>query len=135
MKAGKQTTLRRRATIAGIGVHSGLPVTLTLNPAEADSGVVFVRCGVNGGPERELRATARAVTATELATVLGDGSGVLVSTVEHVMPALCGLAIDNCVVEIDGPEAPIMDGSAAAFVDAIVAAGVATLASPRRYFK
>lgn len=135
MKAGKQTTLRKRATVAGIGVHSGLPVTLTLNPADADSGVVFVRCGMNGEPHRELRATARAVTATELATVLGDGTGVFVSTVEHVMSALCGLGVDNCIVEIDGPEAPIMDGSAAAFVEAIDAAGVVRLAAPRRYFK
>jgi len=135
MKAGKQTTLRKRATVSGIGVHSGLPVTLTLNPADADSGVVFVRCGINGEPDRELHATARAVTATELATVLGDGSGVFVSTVEHIMSALCGLGIDNCVVEIDGPEAPIMDGSAAAFVEAIDAAGVATLNAPRRFFK
>ena len=135
MKAGKQTTLRKRATVSGIGVHSGLPVTLTLNPADADSGVVFVRCGINGEPDRELHATARAVTATELATVLGDGSGVFVSTVEHIMSALCGLGIDNCVVEIDGPEAPIMDGSAAAFVEAIDAAGVSTLNAPRRFFK
>jgi UDP-3-O-[3-hydroxymyristoyl] N-acetylglucosamine deacetylase len=94
-----------------------------------------VRCGVNGEPERELRATARAVTATELATVLGDESGVLVATVEHVMAALCGLGVDNCVVEIDGPEAPIMDGSAAAFVDAIDRVGIVTLSAPRRYFK
>lgn len=135
MKAGTQTTLRKSATIAGIGVHSALPVTLTLNPAEVDSGVVFVRCGVDGAPERELRATARAVTATELATVLGDETGVLVATVEHVMAALCGLGVDNCIVEIDGPEAPIMDGSAAAFVDAIDRAGIVTLAAPRRYFK
>ncbi len=135
MKAGKQTTLRKRATVSGIGVHSGLPVTLTLNPADADSGVVFVRCGIAGAPDRELHATARAVTATELATVLGDGSGVFVSTVEHIMSALCGLGVDNCVVEIDGPEAPIMDGSAAAFVDAIDAVGIATLHAPRRFFK
>jgi UDP-3-O-[3-hydroxymyristoyl] N-acetylglucosamine deacetylase len=135
MKAGKQTTLRKRATVAGIGVHSGLPVSLTLNPADADSGVVFVRTGVNGQPDRELRASARAVTATELATVLGDGSGVFVSTVEHIMSALCGLGVDNCVVEIDGPEAPIMDGSAAAFVEAIDAAGIGTLAAARRCFK
>ena len=135
MKAGKQTTLRKRATITGIGVHSGLPVTLTLNPAEADSGVVFVRCGINGEPDRELRATARAVTATELATVLGDGSGVFVSTVEHVMSALCGLGVDNCIVEIDGPEAPIMDGSAGAFVDAIDSVGIVMLSAARRYFK
>jgi UDP-3-O-[3-hydroxymyristoyl] N-acetylglucosamine deacetylase len=135
MKAGKQTTLRKRTSVAGTGVHSGLPVTLTMSPADADSGVVFVRCGINGEPERELRATARSVTATELATVLGDDSGVFVSTVEHVMAALCGLGVDNCVVEIDGPEAPIMDGSAAPYVAAIDRAGIVSLPAPRRYFK
>jgi UDP-3-O-[3-hydroxymyristoyl] N-acetylglucosamine deacetylase len=135
MKAGKQTTLRKRTSIAGTGVHSGLPVTLTMSPAAADSGIVFVRCGLDGAPERELRACARSVTATELATVLGDESGVFVSTVEHVMAALCGLGVDNCIVEIDGPEAPIMDGSAAPYVAAIDQAGIVSLAAPRRYFK
>jgi len=135
MKAGKQTTLRQRMSLAGTGVHSGLPVTLTMSPADADSGVVFVRCGVNGEPERELRATACSVTATELATVLGDETGVFVSTIEHVMAALCGLGVDNCIVEIDGPEAPIMDGSAAPYVAAIDQAGIVSLPAPRRYFK
>jgi UDP-3-O-[3-hydroxymyristoyl] N-acetylglucosamine deacetylase len=135
MKAGRQTTLRKRVSVAGTGVHSGLPVTLVMSPAGADSGIVFVRSGIDGQPERELRAKACSVTATDLATVLGDGSGVFVSTVEHVMAALCGLGVDNCVVEIDGPEAPIMDGSAAPFVAAIDRAGVVSLAAPRRYFK
>jgi UDP-3-O-[3-hydroxymyristoyl] N-acetylglucosamine deacetylase len=135
MKAGRQTTLRKRVSVAGTGVHSGLPVTLAMNPADANSGIVFVRSGIDGQPERELRAKACSVTATDLATVLGDESGVFVSTVEHVMAALCGLGVDNCIVEIDGPEAPIMDGSAAPFVAAIDRAGVVSLAAPRRYFK
>jgi UDP-3-O-[3-hydroxymyristoyl] N-acetylglucosamine deacetylase len=135
MTVGRQTTLRQSTVIAGIGVHSGLPVKLTLHPAQTDSGVVFVRTGANGSPDRELRASARAITTSELATVLGDESGVLVATVEHVMSALCGLGVDNCIVEIDGPEAPIMDGSAAAFVDAIDHAGIITATVPRRYFK
>src|SRR4029453_915148 len=116
--------------IAGTGVHSGLPVTLTLNPADANSGVVFVRAGHNGEPDRELRASACSVTATELATVLGDEHGVFASPVEHVMAALCGLGVDNCIVEIDGPEAPILDGSAAPYVTAIDKAGAVPL--PRR---
>jgi len=135
MKAGRQTTLGERASVAGIGVHSGLPVTLTLHPADASTGVVFVRCGPDGRPEREIRANARSVTATELATVLGDAAGPGVSTIEHIMAALCGLGVDNVIVELDGPEAPIMDGSAAAFVSAIDQAGVVTLAAPRRYTK
>jgi len=135
MKQGRQTTLRKRTAIAGVGVHSGLPVSLTLNPADAHSGVVFVRTGIDGRPDRELRATACAVTATELATVLGDENGMFVSTVEHVMAALCGLGIDNCIVEIDGPEAPILDGSAQPYVAAIDKAGIVSLNAPRRYFK
>jgi UDP-3-O-[3-hydroxymyristoyl] N-acetylglucosamine deacetylase len=135
MKAGRQTTLRKRVSVCGTGVHSGASITLTMSPADADTGVVFVRCGVNGEPERELRANARSVTSTDFATVLGDESGVFVSTVEHVMAALCGLGVDNCIVEIDGPEAPIMDGSAAPYVAAIDQAGIVALAAPRRYFK
>src|SRR5215204_2820050 len=135
MKAGRQTTLRKRTSIRGIGVHSGAPITLTMNPADADCGVVFVRNGVNGEPEREMRATADSVTSTDLATVLGDESGTFVSTVEHVMAALCGLGVDNCIVEIDGPEAPIMDGSAAPFVAAIDQVGLVTLPVPRRYIR
>ena len=65
MKAGKQTTLRQQTAVSGIGVHSGLPATLTMLPAEADTGIVFVRCGIGGEPDREVRAEFRAVTATE----------------------------------------------------------------------
>ena len=135
MKAGRQTTLRDRIAVSGIGIHSGRPVTLTLHPADAGTGVVFIRCGLNGKPELEIRANAGSVTATELATVLGDAAGPGVSTIEHIMAALCGLGVDNCVIELDGPEAPIMDGSAAPFVDAIDQVGVAFLTAPRRYTK
>src|ERR1700755_43154 len=135
MKAGRQTTLRQQTAVSGIGVHSGLPATLTILPAEADTGIVFVRCGVGGQPDREVRATFRAVTATEFQTVLGDAHGPLCSTAEHVLAALSGLGIDNAVIEIDGPEVPIMDGSAAPFVEAIDRAGLITLAMPRRYIR
>ena len=135
MKAGKQTTLRNPASASGIGVHSGLPATLTMLPAEADTGIVFVRCGQLGEPDREIRADFRAVTATEFATVLGDADGPLCSTAEHVLAALSGLGIDNAVIEIDGAAVPIMDGSAAAFVAAIDEAGVVTLPVPRRYIR
>jgi UDP-3-O-[3-hydroxymyristoyl] N-acetylglucosamine deacetylase len=135
MLAGSQTTLRSDATVAGIGVHSGSPVTLTLHPAEADTGIVFLRPGLNGQCDRELVADYRSVTATEFATVLGDETGPAVSTTEHVLAALHGLGVDNVVVEVDGPEVPIMDGSAEPFVAAIDQAGIATLAEPRRYIK
>jgi UDP-3-O-[3-hydroxymyristoyl] N-acetylglucosamine deacetylase len=132
---GSQTTLRSDATVAGIGVHSGSPVTLTLHPAEANTGIVFLRPGLNGQCDRELVADYRSVTATEFATVLGDATGPAVSTTEHLLAALHGLGVDNVVVEVDGPEVPIMDGSAEPFVAAIDQAGIATLAEPRRYIK
>jgi UDP-3-O-[3-hydroxymyristoyl] N-acetylglucosamine deacetylase len=135
MKAARQTTLRDSITLTGIGVHSGLPVTLTIHPAEIDCGIRFLRSGVDGCPDREVRADVRAVTATEFATVLGDTAGPLCSTAEHVLAALSGLGVDNAVIEIDGPEVPIMDGSAAPFVAAIEQAGIVTLAAPRRYIR
>src|SRR5215470_1005667 len=135
MKAGKQTTLCDEASVSGIGVHSGSPVTLTLHPADAGTGIVFLRTGLPGRSDCEIRADVRAVTATEFATVLGDDGGPLCATAEHVLAALRGLGVDNAVVEIDGPEVPIMDGSAEAFVAAIDRAGVVTLGAPRRYIK
>jgi UDP-3-O-[3-hydroxymyristoyl] N-acetylglucosamine deacetylase len=135
MKGAKQTTLRDHVAVSGIGVHSGAPVTLTLHPADDDTGIIFQRVSADGTPEREIRADVRAVTATEFATVLGDAKGPLCSTAEHLLAALRGLHVDNVVVEIDGPEVPIMDGSAAAFVDALDQAGLTTRALPRRYIE
>ena len=135
MQAGRQTTLREQVAVSGIGVHSGWPATVTLHPAQADTGIVFVRCGASGENDRELPANFRSVTATEFATVLGDKSGPAVSTTEHVLAALFGLGVDNAVVEVDGPEIPIMDGSAAAFVAAIDRAGVVATSVRRRYIK
>jgi UDP-3-O-[3-hydroxymyristoyl] N-acetylglucosamine deacetylase len=135
MQAGGQTTLREPARITGIGVHSGSPVTVIIHPAEPDAGIVFLRCGANGQNDRELPANFRFVTATEFATVLGDATGPAVCTTEHVLAALYGSGVDNAVVEVDGPEVPIMDGSAAPFVDAIDRAGFAATSAPRRYIK
>jgi UDP-3-O-[3-hydroxymyristoyl] N-acetylglucosamine deacetylase len=135
MKAGRQTTLRSHAAVSGIGVHSGLPVTLTLHPADPNTGIVFVRSGMEGRYDREIRADVGAVTATEFQTVLGDASGPLVCTSEHVLAAIRGLGVDNVIVELDGPEAPIVDGSAAPFVAAIDQAGVVTQSAPRRYIQ
>jgi UDP-3-O-[3-hydroxymyristoyl] N-acetylglucosamine deacetylase len=135
MKVARQTTLREHTALSGVGVHSGLPVTLTLHPAEADTGLRFIRTQIEGRQNCEISADINAVAATEFATVLGDASGPLVSTAEHVLAALSGLGVDNAVVEIDGPEAPIMDGSAVAFVEAIDSVGLEALDQPRRYIK
>ena len=134
MKFGRQTTLRAQATVTGIGVHSGSPVSLTIGPASIDAGFVFVRTGI-GGRDREIRATADSVVATDFATVLGDRESPLVSTAEHVLAALRGMGVDNATIEIDGPEVPIMDGSAAAFVAAIDQAGIVAQSAPRRFIQ
>src|SRR5579872_1420431 len=134
MKSIRQTTLGSSVTVTGIGVHSGMLVTVGLGPADADVGYIFIRTGLDGA-EREIRASADAVIATEFATVLGDAAGPLVSTAEHVLAALRGMGVDNATIEIDGPEVPIMDGSAAAFVAAIDQAGIVTQSASRRFLQ
>ena len=131
MKSSRQTTLRSQATVTGVGVHSGLPVSLTLGPASIDAGFIFARPGADGS-DRRVRAIAKSVTSTEFATVLGDQQGPLVSTAEHVLAALRGMGVDNATIEVDGPEVPIMDGSSAAFVGAVDQAGSVEQAAPRR---
>lgn len=134
MKFGRQTTLRDRAVIKGRGVHSNAPVTLTLHPADSGNGITFLRTNLPGGAERAIQADWSNVSFTQLCTVVGDEAG-SVSTVEHLLAALAGLGVDNAIVEVDGPEAPIMDGSSHAFVEAIDAVGVQVLSARRRYLK
>jgi UDP-3-O-[3-hydroxymyristoyl] N-acetylglucosamine deacetylase len=133
VRRGRQTTLRRGATVSGIGVHSGREVSITLHPAEADSGVTFYSGG-NSSRDRAIPATYRHVAATDLCTAVGV-PGATVATVEHLMAALSALGIDNAAVEIDGGEVPIMDGSAGAFIDAVDEAGVERLDAPLSYIK
>jgi UDP-3-O-[3-hydroxymyristoyl] N-acetylglucosamine deacetylase len=135
MKFGCQTTLRERVTLNGLGVHSATPAQLVLHPADVDSGIVFLRTGLPGGRERLLPAKRSNVTHTALCTILGDASGASVGTVEHLLAALSGLQIDNALIEIDGPETPIMDGSAVHFVNAIDQAGRVQQSRSRRYLK
>src|SRR6266481_9320706 len=134
MKFSRQTTLRSQATVTGVGVHSGLPVNLTLGPASVDAGFIFVRTGLDGS-DREVPAAAESVIATEFATVLGDREGPLVSTAEHVLAALRGMGVDNATIEIDGPEVPIMDCSAVAFVGSIDQPGILILSASRRFIQ
>ncbi len=134
MKFSRQTTLRSQATVTGVGVHSGLPVNLTLGPAPVDAGFIFIRTGLEGA-DREVQATSESVIATEFATVLGDDDGPLVSTAEHVLAALRGMGVDNATIEVDGPEVPIMDGSAAPFVAAIDQAGIVSQPAIRRFIQ
>lgn len=131
MKSSRQTTLRSHVTVTGIGVHSGSQVSLTIGPADINSGFVFIRTGA----DREVQAVAASVIATDFATVLGDHQGPLVSTAEHVLAALRGMGVDNATIEVDGPEVPIMDGSAAPFVEAIDQAGIVQQNAARRFIE
>jgi UDP-3-O-[3-hydroxymyristoyl] N-acetylglucosamine deacetylase len=126
-----QRTLRRSTRCAGIGLHSGSKVTLTLKPAPTNFGIRFRRTDLGG---LEIPATVDNVAGIQYATGLCcDGASV--ETVEHLLAALVSLGVDNVVVELDHPEVPIMDGSAAPFVYLINEAGVRTLPVARRYLK
>lgn len=129
-----QTTVKARVTLAGTGVHSGKPVSVSFAPADADTGIVFHFVG-GAASDKEVRALVSEVGATDLCTLLGDPAGQHVATVEHLMAALLGVGIDNLVIEIDGNEIPILDGSAAMFVDAIDQVGIETLAAKRRFIR
>ena len=131
----KQTTLADQVVIEGIGVHQGRPARVVLHPAEAGSGIIFHRTNLPNGRERLIEARSSSVRDTQLCTVIGDATGATVATIEHLMSALAGLGIDNVVVEVDGPEMPILDGSSRLFVDAIDQVGVKTLNVARKVVK
>ena len=135
MKFGFQTTLRDRVEIEGVGVHSACPARMVLHPADVDSGIVLLRTGLPNGRERLIEAKWSNVRQTALCTMLGDSTGATVATVEHLMATLAGLQVDNALVEIDGGEMPIMDGSAADFVAAIDSVGLLRQSRPRRYIR
>jgi UDP-3-O-[3-hydroxymyristoyl] N-acetylglucosamine deacetylase len=125
-----QRTIRRQISCAGIGLHSGNKVTLTLKPAAQDAGIIFRRTDLG----LEIPATVKHVSAVHYATVLGK-DGATVETVEHLLAALVSVGVDNVVVELNHNEVPIMDGSAAPFLYLMQEAGVKRLSAPRRYMK
>ena len=126
----RQRTLKNSIHCSGIGLHSGVKVNMTLHPAEANTGIRFRRNGtVNGA---EVAATWTNVVETPLSTTLMGDDGVKAGTIEHLMSALAGCAVDNAVVELSGPEVPVMDGSAAPFVFLIECAGTVAQDAPRR---
>ena len=125
----KQTTLRRPVSCAGVALHSGKKVSLALNPAGPNTGVIFVRSDLEGCPE--IKASWDNVIDTKMCTTIGNSEGVSVATIEHLMAALSGCHIDNVIVEINDTEVPIMDGSSQPFVFLIECAGVQELDQPR----
>jgi len=126
-----QNTLTSAVTFAGQGLHTGLPVRMTVGPAAADHGIWFRRTDVT---DRNALVPARwdAVVPSRLCTLVANADGVSVSTIEHVMAALAGMAIHNALIEIDGPEVPILDGSAAPFVDGLLTGGLRDQGVPVR---
>ena len=126
-----QSTLNKSVTFQGVGLHSGRPVTMTVRPALASTGVVFCRTDVLGR-NPVIPALWHHVIVSPLNTRIENGDGVVVSTIEHVMAALAGCGVTNARIDIDSAEVPIMDGSAAAFVRAFVDAGILAQSSPLR---
>ena len=126
----EQRTLQRAVVVEGVGLHSGSKVALRLLPAPANHGLVFARVDLPGRPV--IRVCSENVTDTSLATTLGVGKA-KVATVEHLLAALSGLGIDNLRMEIDGPEVPIMDGSAAPFAARMSEAGIRHQGEPKRF--
>jgi len=127
-----QKTIKEEIDFRSVGLHSGRKVGMTVKPAEADAGIVFVR--KDAASDNRIAADIRNVTDTTLATTLGV-NGTRVHTVEHLLSAFRGLGIDNAVVEVDTFEVPIMDGSSQPFVRALKSVGLKTLRKPRRYLK
>ncbi|MEA1938080.1 MAG: UDP-3-O-acyl-N-acetylglucosamine deacetylase [Pseudomonadota bacterium] len=129
-----QRTLKSNIHCTGTGLHSGRKVSLTLVPAAPDTGIEFVRTDLEGG-FAVIPARWDHVVDTRLCTVIGNEDGASIGTVEHLMAALAGCGIDNVRVMIDGPEVPIMDGSAEPFVFLIECAGIETQSAPRKQLK
>lgn len=126
----KQQTLKNSIGCTGVGLHSGVKVTMTICPAEADSGIRFKRIDISGG-QAVIEAGWRNVVDSRLCSTIANKDGVSIATIEHLMAAFAGMGIDNALVEINGPEVPIMDGSAAPFAFLIECAGVRQLDAPR----
>ena len=128
----KQRTLRNSIKASGIGLHSGKQVNIQLMPSEPDTGIRFLRTDLQ--EDLEIPATAREVGFTTLSTTLGSGTN-QISTIEHLLSAIAGLGIDNCLIKVDGPEMPIMDGSAGPFVFLLQAAGIAEQDVKKKFIK
>ena len=127
----KQRTLSNKIRATGVGLHTGKKINLTLNPAPVNSGILFKRTDLEAGV---IKASLNNVHDTRLSTTLSNDLA-QISTVEHLLSALAGLGIDNSLVELDGPEVPIMDGSARPFVFMIQSAGIQEQNAPKKFIK
>ena len=131
-----QTTIAKSVSSSGIGLHKGDDISFILNPAKENSGIVFVRKDIDADQsERTVKARYDNVSDTNFCTTIENNDGSKVSTIEHLMAALCGSGIDNIEVEIDGDEVPIMDGSSLPFIKLIEEAGIVSLPIKRKFIK
>ncbi|MEQ9564228.1 MAG: UDP-3-O-acyl-N-acetylglucosamine deacetylase [Pseudomonadales bacterium] len=128
----RQRTLKNVIRATGVGLHTGQKIRLTLSPAPIDHGIVFRRVDLD--PIVEIVAHAHQVGDTTLSTSLGTGD-VRVSTVEHLLSAMAGIGIDNAVIDVDGPEVPLMDGSAGPFVFLLQSAGIKDQDAPKKFIR
>ncbi|HVW92560.1 MAG TPA: UDP-3-O-acyl-N-acetylglucosamine deacetylase [Devosia sp.] len=133
--SARQRTLAGSVEFSGIGVHSALPVTLTLEPAPADSGFLISRRMEDGSIAGPVAIHFSRIVRTTLCTTLDLGDSISVATIEHVTSALSGLGVDNAHLIVNGPECPILDGSAAPFVEGIMKTGLEIQNASRRYIK
>jgi UDP-3-O-[3-hydroxymyristoyl] N-acetylglucosamine deacetylase len=128
----RQRTVKSLVRATGVGLHTGARVNLTLRPAAVDTGIVFRRTDLS--EPKDFNVAPDRVTDTRLCSAL-EGNGTKVATVEHLMSALAGLGIDNLYIDLDGPEVPILDGSAAPFVYLLQSAGIESQAAPKRFIR
>lgn len=127
----KQHTIQQPTSVTGVGLHTGVEVTMTFNPAPENHGFVFRRIDLEGSPT--VKADVDFVVDTSRGTTIADGKA-KVHTVEHVLAALAGLQIDNCLIDLDGPEPPVMDGSSSEFIDALLKARIIEQKADREFF-
>ena len=127
----KQRTLSSKIKASGVGLHTGKKISLTLKPAPSNSGIVFKRTDIESAP---IKASLENVFDTRLSTSLSNNE-IKISTVEHLLSALAGIGIDNAIIELDGPEVPIMDGSARPFVFMIQSAGIQEQSAAKKFIK
>ncbi len=128
-----QRTLKRKIHFSGVGVHNGRAVSMSIEPAEADTGIIFHR--TDKEKNNIIKAVIDNVTVSRLCTKIKNSSGIFVSTIEHLMAALSGLGIDNAIVKINSSELPALDGSSHEYVKKIINSGVKVLNKGKKIFK
>ena len=129
----KQSTLKRKIYFSGVGVHNGRAVSMSIEPADVDYGIVFKRTDI--GNNNEVKATIDNVVDSRLCTKISNGNGVSISTIEHIMAAFSALNLDNVLVKINSPELPALDGSSNEYIKKILNAGIKNQNKKRKFFK